>query len=81
MGMYDGLSELIRDFSKEDIAKALLHARRKRRVDRQAVLDLENQNFEIIEALGLLPERASHSEVVEFAYNLRKGTADQAIPS
>jgi hypothetical protein len=55
---------LLKNFPKRDIATALARRRERDKRNSSSVLTMERQLFEIKESLELLPENATHQDVL-----------------
>lgn len=72
MGTYEEADGLMAEHAKKDITMALLRSRERGARDRRAVVQGEERHFELIDALGLLPESVTHSDVLKRAHDLRE---------
>jgi len=61
---------LLKNYPKKDIATALVRSRQKMKRDRRAVVDLETQLHEMIDAIGLLRENSTHQDVMNRIYRI-----------
>jgi len=61
---------LLKHYPKKDIATALVRSRQKMKRDRRAVVDLETQLHEMIDAIGLLRENSTHQDVMNRIYRI-----------
>ncbi len=81
MGIHEEVKGIAGQFAKLEITEALIRSRNRRAADRKLVLELEKNYFEVVEAMGLLPENSSHSEVIKHIRHLSGKTPDSEIES
>ena len=81
MGIHEEIKGIASQFAKLEITEALIRSRNRRAADRKLVLELEKNYFEVVEAMGLIPENSSHSEVIKHIRQLAGKAPDSEIES
>ncbi len=81
MGIHEEIKGIASQFAKLEITEALIRSRNRRAADRKLVLELEKNYFEVVEAMGLIPENSSHSEVIKHIRQLAGKKPDSELES